>query len=1043
MPAFVRQVLIFGLLMLSATVGFAQRSVGVGTPGSQSFTFTGVPTNADSIVVRVDNAFPGDPFASGTTFTIPLGPLRQAKASPAAATFNFTYRFNLGNVVGSRNFSYCYTIIATPACLPNGSLTWRHAVYDPAFLNCSVAPSALTTIINTPSAFQLSCPAETAALLGPDVRIGTRKFDWSYPGRALEPTSVPSWNFTPTFAVTNAPVSVSYAFPVEVFDGTTFVRVGTTGVFNRTASLTVTPNATATTRLSVNPSQTTYEVNVPVTLAAAVVSPAAAVAQVQFLEVDAAGIERVISVATTAPFEVRWTPNRTGSIQLRARTFLVGQSVGFSATPINVTVVDPPNPPPQVSITSPRDNARFGPGTAVTLSANATDADGIASVQFFGTLNGTGSPGPIGPVITASPYEYTVQAGSNSGDYVVFARAIDRLNASTDSASIRFTLGVTASVVDTSTAEQRRFVPGSDVRLSVRASESLSGTVRPVANRALRWTIETPASACAGADTPANGTTTTDTAGNAGIQFRAGCNSANKTVLVAFDDQPQTILARIVLSGPDQAITTLQPPSATGNTVIATPGVPEPMRIEIPGANPALVQGALVNWSISSNLGTVQPPQSVINNAAATSNVILLAGVNSATVNACIVSTNVCTQIFVRSVQQELNSNVPTVTAPILQAAVDAPRAQVSLISNRLARLRNESGHGFSNEVQVNIAGIAVPTSAGADASIAGGESSTSSGSAGAEGKDVDEDDEADAKRQASKLGVFMLGDVSVVKSKAGSGAPADDGSYKVKSRGVTLGVDYRFHKDFVAGIALGGTLGNSDSGSAQAGLGIARNGVTQDNRGYSVSLFAQYLASEHGYLSGVFNVGRNSYDIERFATRGTSEVTLRSDGKSNQSALMLETGYSFAKGTTRLTPFARYEYIRAKMGSIRETGGASALFIDSYDSKLSTFSAGLSADMAINTRSGVVLPGFKLEFFKENADTDPVRARLVSNVSGFLPIAPNVEIDNMYGNAGLSLQWLTGYKGQPINGFLGFDYQFARDNFSARTLSIGIKIPL
>jgi uncharacterized protein YhjY with autotransporter beta-barrel domain len=607
---------------------------------------------------------------------------------------------------------------------------------------------------------------------------------------------------------------------------------------------------------------------------------------------------------------------------------------------------------------------------------------------------------------------------------------------------------VSSSIADTSTADQRRFVPNSDVRLSVRASESIGGATRPVINRALRWSIETTASGCAGADTPVNGTTTTDAAGNASIQFRAGCNSANKTVLVAFDDQPQSVLARIALTGPDQAITALQTPAATGNVVIATPGVPEPMRIEIPAANAALAQGALVNWSIPSNLGSVQPAQSTINNAAATSNVILLTGVANATVSACIASTNVCAQILVRSTQVELNSNVPTVIAPIQQAAIDAPRAQVSLISNRLARLRNESGHGFSNEVQVNIAGIGVPTSGGTDSSSGSADSGSDAGSGtasgGAEGKNVDEEDEANAKRQASKLGVFVLGDVSVVKSKSDGLAKAGgDGSYKVQSRGLTLGMDYRFRDNFVAGLALGGTLGDSDSGNTQTGLGIVQNGVAQDTRGYSISAFAQWLPTNQWYVSGVFNTGRNTYDIERFAQRGDANITLRADGKSTQSALVLESGYSFAKGNNRFTPFARYEYIRAKIGSISETGGPGALFIDSYNADLSTFSAGLSADWAINTRSGVLLPGAKVEFIKENADTDPVRARLVSNVSGFLPVAPNVEIDNTYGNAGLSLQWLTGIKGQPINAYLGFDYQFSRDNFSARTFSIGVKIPL
>src|SRR5712692_8395291 len=43
----------------------------------------------------------------------------------------------------------------------------------------------------------------------------------------------------------------------------------------------------------------------------------------------------------------------------------------------------PPNYPPIVSITSPANNASFTPPANVSVTASATDSDGVAKVDFF------------------------------------------------------------------------------------------------------------------------------------------------------------------------------------------------------------------------------------------------------------------------------------------------------------------------------------------------------------------------------------------------------------------------------------------------------------------------------------------------------------------------------------------------------------------------------------------------------------------------------------------------------------------------------------
>jgi hypothetical protein len=84
-----------------------------------------------------------------------------------------------------------------------------------------------------------------------------------------------------------------------------------------------------------------------------------------------------------------------------------------------------------------------------------------------------------------------------------------------------------------------------------------------------------------------------------------------------------------------------------------------------------------------------------------------------------------------------------------------------------------------------------------------------------------------------------------------------------------------------------------------------------------------------------------------------------------------------------------------------------------------------------------------RLQFFVPILNADRVRARLLSGGGRFLPVENAAVVDDFYGNAGINIQWLIGIKGQPISGYLGFDYQIARDNLSTRSFSIGIKIPL
>ena len=91
------------------------------------------------------------------------------------------------------------------------------------------------------------------------------------------------------------------------------------------------------------------------------------------------------------------------------------------------------NQPPQISLTAPANNASYKAPAQITISANASDADGsIARVEFYNGSTLLGST-------SASPYSF-VWSNVAAGSYKVSTRAVDNLGAATNSAEVSITV---------------------------------------------------------------------------------------------------------------------------------------------------------------------------------------------------------------------------------------------------------------------------------------------------------------------------------------------------------------------------------------------------------------------------------------------------------------------------------------------------------------------------------------------------------------------------------------------------------------------------
>jgi regulation of enolase protein 1 (concanavalin A-like superfamily) len=138
---------------------------------------------------------------------------------------------------------------------------------------------------------------------------------------------------------------------------------------------------------------------------------------------------------TSSPYSVTWSNVPAGTYSLTA---VAVDNAGATATSAarSITVTTPANQAPTVALTAPANGASYTAPATITVSANASDADGtIARVDFYQGSTQIGSD-------TSSPYSVT-WSNVAAGSYSLTAIAVDNAGAPTTSAAVSVT--VTAS----------------------------------------------------------------------------------------------------------------------------------------------------------------------------------------------------------------------------------------------------------------------------------------------------------------------------------------------------------------------------------------------------------------------------------------------------------------------------------------------------------------------------------------------------------------------------------------------------------------------
>jgi endoglucanase len=399
---------------------------GNGFGGSIDIRNTGPAINGWSLVFnfpngqRVQNGWP-------VTFTQPAGSATVTASSNAPwnaalatnATFNIAFN---GTFSGTNNPPTSFTLNGTTC---NGGGTTNNA------------PTVSLTAPTAGQAFPAGTTSVNLAATAADSGGAVVRVEFRVDGALVNTDTTAPYAFTATgLAAGNHTATATAVDNGSPALSTTSTAVAFT-IGTGTTNTAPTVSLTAPTAGQAFPAGTTS-----VSLAATAADPGGAVARVEF-RVDGT----LVNSDTSSPYAFTATGLAAGSHSVTATAVDNGSpALSTVSTAVAFTIGTATNTAPTVTLTAPTAGQSFPAGSAVTLSANATDSGGIIRVEF--RVDGT-----LVSSDTTSPYSFNA-TGLAAGSHTATATAFDNGNPtlSTATPAVSFSIGSTNAVFRVNTA---------------------------------------------------------------------------------------------------------------------------------------------------------------------------------------------------------------------------------------------------------------------------------------------------------------------------------------------------------------------------------------------------------------------------------------------------------------------------------------------------------------------------------------------------------------------------------------------------------------
>jgi len=273
------------------------------------------------------------------------------------------------------------------------------------------------------------------------------------------------------------------------------------------------------------------------------------------------------------------------------------------------------------------------------------------------------------------------------------------------------------------------------------------------------------------------------------------------------------------------------------------------------------------------------------------------------------------------------------------------------------------------------------------------------------------------------RWGVFVNGQASLGTKDTTS----NETGYRARTGGITVGADYRFTDNFIAGAALGflHTGSNFDSAVGQS-----------NTTGASFSLFGTYYHKNGYYIDSIANLGWNGYKTDRNVSSG---AVASGSTRGLQGAISVSSGYEINRGALAFGPYVRVSYIRVQVDDFSESG-ADAFNVHSDAQSLTslTTNLGVQASYAISTSWGVLSPNARVEWEHQFRDNSRV-------LTGSLVVDPQQQLftvatddpDRNYFNLALGL---AAQFAQGRSAFIAYETVLGRSTVSNNAVTAGIR---
>ncbi|MGB0848591.1 MAG: autotransporter outer membrane beta-barrel domain-containing protein, partial [Thiolinea sp.] len=305
------------------------------------------------------------------------------------------------------------------------------------------------------------------------------------------------------------------------------------------------------------------------------------------------------------------------------------------------------------------------------------------------------------------------------------------------------------------------------------------------------------------------------------------------------------------------------------------------------------------------------------------------------------------------------------------RALLNGATRQLGNVRARLNKLRTSDGErGLDiSGIDLNIQDAAIPSAV------------TEGALGGAAG------DEIDGLFEETRWGAFVNGEYAFGDKNRGDDKKPKSGdrNFEFNSKGLTLGVDYRFPGErFIAGAALGYKDFEAEFSSEDGGT---------SNQGYNFSVYGTYLLSEKSYFDAVLSYGRNQVKTVRPInqvrkdTNGqplldqsgqliVDEAFATGNPDADEITFSVGGGYDFQIDEWTITPYGRVDYIKGKIDAYKEESStafdnAGLYGINEQELESLSSSVGLKASKVISTSNGVFIPQASLEWKHEFKDRD------------------------------------------------------------------------